>query len=266
MAQRVTGQKRLSLALDDFQKQLTPTERTNLGQILQPDVTTVTTFAAQINGNSNLRRKKLGDKIQPFLLFMQSFGDVVGIYIQSDPRVSALVWGSIKLVVQTSGSLKCRTMLLSLLKQLAILSQPMTADLQDTLEDAFMRNHFPPDIHKIEALFIMLAQELSSVYLFVDGVDECTAGDRIDLLSCFGRLLKAKTDGINIALSSRPEVDIPRTLKIAHEISLEAMTQRPDLEVYIADELDTKCVNLHGCSAELKEEIKAALLRGADGM
>ncbi|KAJ6256214.1 hypothetical protein Dda_9049 [Drechslerella dactyloides] len=446
MAQQPSGQQRLSIALDEFQKQLTPVEQTNLSRISQPDVTTVTTFSAQINESSNLRRKRLGDKIQPFLLFMHSFGDVVGIYIQSDPRVSALVWGSIKLVVQiatnyfdyfvkitdlfvkiqhlcptidrigklfqgsaklqdavlgfytiiiefctrafrflrqrglkqfskaiwkpfkaqfedvegqleeqrriiddevliasqtaahdaaqsaliyqmdgykhrqfqvdqwarnrdwqmqqdrisrddilrpengywnylpsrigtdpkspvfygitefTSESLCYRTMLSSLLKQLAVLSQAVTTVLGDKLEAAYTNTQFPPHVRKIEELFILFAESLGPIYIFLDGIDECTVADRIELLSCFGRLLQAKPNDISIALSSRPEIDIPRTLEIAHEISLESITHRPDLEAYIADELQTKCANIRAYSSELKTEIKTALLNGADGM
>ncbi|KAK6346528.1 hypothetical protein TWF696_006653 [Orbilia brochopaga] len=350
MTQPLTGQRRLSLALNMFQGQLTPAKQTALSQTPQPDTTAVETLSAQINNQSNLCRKKLGDKIKPFLVFMRSFDDFIGAHIQCGPRVSALIWGSIKLVIEvissydhtrsfinardrrhpktgewllenptftswnetpnssvlwyygipgsgksmlitslidhtfaksrhsrtsiayyfcdflTPESLKYRTILSSLLKQLAILSQPILTVFQDKLEDAYMDNQLPPDVRQIEELLTMLAQSLGLIYIFLDGVDECATADRIDLLSCFKRLLKANPTSIRIAISSRPDIDIPRTLNIAYEISLKTVTDRPDLEAYIADELETKCENIRAYSQALRKEIEAALLEGADGM
>ncbi|KAK6343723.1 hypothetical protein TWF730_011312 [Orbilia blumenaviensis] len=98
------GKQRLTAALVNFQSQLDPTDQVTLSQTSQPDVAAVTEFAATFNNRSNLKRKRLGDKIQPFLLFIQSFSDVVGVYIQSEPKVAALVWGSVKFVLQIASN------------------------------------------------------------------------------------------------------------------------------------------------------------------
>ncbi|KAK6507997.1 hypothetical protein TWF481_006416 [Arthrobotrys musiformis] len=98
------GQERLASALENFRNQLDATEKLALSQISRADATAVTEFCARFNSDSNLRRKRLGDKIQPFLIFIQSLGDVIGVYIQSDPTIAAHVWGSVKLVVQIASN------------------------------------------------------------------------------------------------------------------------------------------------------------------
>ncbi|EPS39679.1 hypothetical protein H072_6496, partial [Dactylellina haptotyla CBS 200.50] len=409
-----TGQQRLTQAIDEFRQQLTPADRTTLSQTLQPDVVAVTEFTSQFNKNSNLKKKQLGDKLQPFLQFIQSLGDIVNIYIQTEPKIAALVWGSVKLVVQISSnyfdyfvkisdlfvkiahlcptierigqlfqnsiklqdavlefyaiivefcsrafvflrqpglkqfaksiwkpfkvqfqafeeelvdqrqrindevliaseiaahqaaqqaliyqkhgyahrlfevdqwaqqtnwqlqqhalikagseSLTYRVMILSLLMQLAVLNQPLEASLLSKLEEIYDNKQIPPRLREIEALLTQFALLLGDVYIVMDGIDEFSTNDKLELLLFLKRLLQAKPDYLKILLSSRSDVDTPRILDITHHIPMTAETHRPDLESYINDELEDKCPNLALYPTQLKDEIKSTLLKGADGM
>ncbi|KAK6537189.1 hypothetical protein TWF694_011386 [Orbilia ellipsospora] len=100
----VTGQQRLANALNDFKKPLSSSERSNLTQTSQPDEAAVAAFASKFNQQSNMHTKTIGARLEPFLFFMQSFGDVVGVYIQNNPDISALVWGTVKLLVQVAAN------------------------------------------------------------------------------------------------------------------------------------------------------------------
>ncbi|KAK6526134.1 hypothetical protein TWF281_011170 [Arthrobotrys megalospora] len=500
------GQQRLTAALDDFRSQLDPADQASLSQTSQPDAAAVTEFSAKFNTRSNLGRKRLGDKIQPFLLFIQSFGDVVGIYIQSDPRVAALVWGSVKLVVQlasnyfeyfvkisdmfvklqhlcptierigklfqnsiklqdailafyaiivgfcakafiflrqsglkqfaksiwkpfkaqfadvegqledqrrviddevliasetaaheaaqsaliyqkdgyshrkfeveqwagnkkwqlqqdfeakrrklnrilekisnfdhtrsflnsrdrrhpdtgkwffvlpdfvdwdetpdsavlwyhgipgsgksilatsvidhlynkhrstkacivyffcdfhTPETLRYRAILSSLLKQIVIMNGMLSDRQQEKLEAAYLESMYPPDISQIGDLLISFAKKLGRLYITIDGIDECPTDDMLDILGFCKRLLAKKPKDLKIILSSRPDIDVPRSLKISYNVSLSTAMHRPDLEAYIQSELETKCSNLDLYPAKVKEEVKQALLKGADGM
>ncbi|EGX43896.1 hypothetical protein AOL_s00210g343 [Orbilia oligospora ATCC 24927] len=489
------GQQRLTTALANFLTQLDPADQTTLNQISQPDVTAVTQFCAKFDSDSNLRRKRLGEKLQPFLLFIQSLGDVIGVYIQSDPTIAAHVWGTVKLVLQISSNyfdyfikisdmivklqhhcprierigklfqnsqklqdailgfyaiivefclkqfvksiwkpfkvqfadlegqleeqrhmiddevliaselaahqaaqctliyqnrgythrefevnqwtrnkewqlkqdlaakkrklsrilerisgldhrrsfsnargrrhpetgkwffqlpefknwdaaldssalwyngipgsgksilatsviehlytlhknkktsiiyffcdfhtpetLRYRNILSSLLKQAVILNTTLSNQAQAELETSYLDSQFLPDAYKIEAFFSQFAQKLGTLYILIDGIDECPEEERLDLIAFLKRFLARNLQQTKFILSSRPDIEIPRALPISYRISISSAASRPDLEAYISHELESKCPNLEVYSPQINQDIKQALLKGANGM
>ncbi|KAF3316609.1 hypothetical protein TWF173_001892 [Orbilia oligospora] len=469
------GQQRLTSALDNFRTQLDLADQTTLNQISQPDVTAVTQFCAKFNSDSNLRRKRLGEKLQPFLLFIQSLGDVIGVYIQSDPTIAAhisdmivklqhhcprierigklfqdsqklqdailgfyaiivefclkqfvksiwkpfkvqfadlegqleeqrhmiddevliaselaaheaaqctliyqnrgythrefevdqwtrnkewqlkqdfaakkrklckilerisgldhrrsfsnacgrrhpetgkwffqlpefknwdaaldssVLWyngipGSGKSVLATSliehlytlhrntktsiiyffcdfhtpETLRYRSILSNLLKQVVILNfTTISNQAQGELEASYLDSQFLPDTYKIEAFFYQFAQKLGPLYILVDGIDECPEEERLDVIAFLKRFLAKKPRQAKFILSSRPDIEIPRALPTPYRISISTAADRPDLEAYICHELESKCPNLEVYTPQIKEDIKQALLKGANGM
>ncbi|KAF3279061.1 hypothetical protein TWF970_004171 [Orbilia oligospora] len=480
------GQQRLTTALANFRTQLDPADQTTLNQISQPDVTAVTQFCAKFDSDSNLRRKRLGEKLQPFLLFIQSLGDVIGVYIQSDPTIAAHVWGTVKLVLQISSNyfdyfikisdmivklqhhcprierigklfqnsqklqdailgfyaiivefclkqfvksiwkpfkvqfadlegqleeqrhmiddevliaselaahqaaqctliyqnrgythrefevnqwtrnkewqlkqdlaakstflepitrsfsnargrrhpetgkwffqlpefknwdaaldssalwyngipgsgksilatsviehlytlhknkktsiiyffcdfhtpetLRYRNILSSLLKQAVILNTTLSNQAQAELETSYLDSQFLPDAYKIEAFFSQFAQKLGTLYILIDGIDECPEEERLDLIAFLKRFLARNLQQTKFILSSRPDIEIPRALPISYRISISSAASRPDLEAYISHELESKCPNLEVYSPQINQDIKQALLKGANGM
>ncbi|KAF3933717.1 hypothetical protein ABW19_dt0203989 [Dactylella cylindrospora] len=167
---------------------------------------------------------------------------------------------------QDPESLTYRTILSSLLKQLLILAGSLHPNALNRVEEYYLNMPYSPTIGELQSMFKSSIGIMDCVYFVLDGIDECSDADRLALLYGLNDLVKSKPAGLKIALSSRPEIDIPRSASISCQISLGSITRRPDLEAYITEELEATCPNLLHHSLAVKEEIKLALLQGAEGM
>jgi hypothetical protein len=52
--------------------------------------------------HQNHLSSKLLLQLAPFLGVMKSFGTIIDVFINSNPRVAAIIWGSLKLLVEVS--------------------------------------------------------------------------------------------------------------------------------------------------------------------
>ena len=79
------------------------------------------------------------------------------------------------------------------------------------------------------------------------------------------KLITLPNQRIKIILSSRSEIDIMKSVSGFHQISLEDVKNRPDIEAYIDDEIHQKW-ETGKISLSIMKEIKEALIKGAEGM
>jgi hypothetical protein len=93
-------------ALRSFQDCLNPEQKAKLQAIKAvPDAHAVAEFTHQLD-QENARRKSrcVAARISLLLESIQQFSGVVETFVSSHPQVAALIWGSVKLVLQVSQS------------------------------------------------------------------------------------------------------------------------------------------------------------------
>ena len=98
----------LEVALSKFAGSLTDNERKDFQRNQSiPDASAVLTFTAKLDRSNPARRgKSIGSRAYLLLLSVQKFSNVVETFVSSNPSIAALVWGSMKLTILVSQSLK----------------------------------------------------------------------------------------------------------------------------------------------------------------
>ncbi|KAI7759749.1 hypothetical protein LZL87_009072 [Fusarium oxysporum] len=95
----------LENAVAHFQATLTDDDRKRLQGLknLPHDAQSIIVFTAELDmrQGGNWRGKSIASRLTSFLQIIQQFTPVIDTYIQSNPDISALVWGSIKLTFTT---------------------------------------------------------------------------------------------------------------------------------------------------------------------
>lgn len=93
--------KALKAAIDDFHCILTDEQRSKLSHIgAVRDAETVMIFTAQLDRENQLRKgRSVATRLISVLRSVQAFSTVVDTFVQSNPRIPALVWGSVKLTM-----------------------------------------------------------------------------------------------------------------------------------------------------------------------
>lgn len=167
---------------------------------------------------------------------------------------------------------KVDQMLASLIKQIwACLSD--TPQFFEQFSRYKMKGEYP-DIQTLEAALLASGASFSSVYIVIDGLDECPVydGERTKLLKSLCRILAGAPENFHIVLTSRKEWDID--LKLRHlfssssRIEIDLLTKRhainQDISHYINSTLETEDYN--SWSEDLKERASRLLLEKADCM
>jgi hypothetical protein len=88
-----SGQEELLEALKNFQAILSPELRAQLNK--NPSASDI----VELTENIDAKKPKGSRRILAFLQSFQQFSTVVDTFIQSNPLVSALVWGSVKFLI-----------------------------------------------------------------------------------------------------------------------------------------------------------------------
>lgn len=90
----------LRWALHDFQDILSPEQKHIFAQSKVPDARAVCILTTEID-RENAKRKSRGvaARISSFLESIQQFSFIVDTFIQSNPKIAALVWGSVKIAL-----------------------------------------------------------------------------------------------------------------------------------------------------------------------
>jgi len=94
----------LNDALDQFQSTLSQDQKTHLQNISSiPDANAVITFTMRLDSDNAKRKSRcVASRLHTLLESVQQFSVIVDTFVSSDPRVAALVWGSIKLALLVS--------------------------------------------------------------------------------------------------------------------------------------------------------------------
>ena len=122
-----------------------------------------------------------------------------------------------------------------------------------------------------EELFTLLfeaVQSYSSIYVLIDGLDECNKEDLNKILPMLGRLLQLTCPLIKIAIFSREENTIANALKEYPRIRISSDKISFDLSTFIKETVESKIICGQLCISEplLKTEVINALMHGAQGM
>lgn len=143
-------------------------------------------------------------------------------------------------------------------------------ELENELEALFFKNHHRnPENEELFQLLVSVVHLSATAYIVIDGIDECKDEDRRQLLLYLNNLIKISKRKVRIFVSSRPEVDISKSLGDFCPISLDPSTTRSDIEVFIHDAIDQRLQPGGGLvvsQSSMIEEIKVALVEGSDGM
>lgn len=87
-------------ALEGFRDVLTEEQKRQYqASSTTPDVASVIEFVARIDASSSTRRRCVAPRLCSFLESIQQFSGVVDTFINSNPEISALVWGSAKTAI-----------------------------------------------------------------------------------------------------------------------------------------------------------------------
>ncbi|KAM0226491.1 hypothetical protein ACHAQD_000413 [Fusarium lateritium] len=99
-AQTSSDVKELESTIAGFQAILSDDERMKLKQLKKTshDAQSIITFTAELDRLDGKRRgRSVASRLASFLQTVQQFTPIIDIYIQSNPDIAALIWGSIKL-------------------------------------------------------------------------------------------------------------------------------------------------------------------------
>jgi hypothetical protein len=93
---------KLKLALDEFQRNLSPDQRNEFNSIASniPTANDVVLFTKEIElKNSGRRSRIMANRMTGVLESVQQYCAIIDTLIQSNPGKAALVWGSVKFVI-----------------------------------------------------------------------------------------------------------------------------------------------------------------------
>ncbi|KAG9563865.1 hypothetical protein KCU71_g6443, partial [Aureobasidium melanogenum] len=96
----------LSDAIKSFQNSLDPDQKARLEAIQAvPDAHAVAEFTYQLDQENAKRKSRcVAARISPLLESVQQFSGIVETFVSSNPHIAALVWGSVKLVLQIASN------------------------------------------------------------------------------------------------------------------------------------------------------------------
>ncbi|KAG9854168.1 hypothetical protein KCU77_g6309, partial [Aureobasidium melanogenum] len=96
----------LSDAIKSFQNCLEPDQKARLEAIKAvPDAHAVAQFTYQLDQENAKRKSRcVAARISPLLDSVQQFSGIVETFVSSNPHIAALVWGSVKLVLQIASN------------------------------------------------------------------------------------------------------------------------------------------------------------------
>ncbi|KAK6544064.1 hypothetical protein TWF694_000776 [Orbilia ellipsospora] len=167
-------------------------------------------------------------------------------------------------------SLQARTILASLLRQLAYYSHIWPQDLSDSFESYFEDKENASRVvpSNIQALLIKLIKaNKARNFIIIDGLDECNDKDRGLVVRTLKQIFSSIPDDLKILISSRASQDIGRALNEFKQLDL-ATSNQSDIEAFITRTLQDKEMEgqLPDLEPRLIEKIKTTLAANAQGL
>lgn len=150
----------------------------------------------------------------------------------------------------------------SLLKQLLLQLDRLPAPVKKVFDRSIMKGQIP-QVNELQELLLSIPKEFDAVYLVIDALDECKAGDcRSELLRTF----QAFQTSMKLLVTSRPHLDdLNDSLAHASQVKLRAVES--DIRDYVYMKLETRKIKkILGKDEKLKEEIVTSIVEGAHGM
>jgi hypothetical protein len=126
-----------------------------------------------------------------------------------------------------------------------------------------------PSLHALLEVVHLTLQEFAQVYIVLDALDECTKCS--ELMGMLETIARWQLDKVHLLMTSRKERDILRSLQtfVAEEdiVCLQMNVVDKDIQQYVQQRLsDDKDLAKWNKDAAVRQEIEAALMRGARGM
>lgn len=162
-------------------------------------------------------------------------------------------------------SLKAETILRSILKQ-ALDTIGLSEDIEALLEESLRKMTFESE--DLVKLLETIVRDLKSLYIVIDGLDECDKTDRDELFKSLSLLIgKTKT---NVFLAARDSIseEVSGHFPSCKHLTMDCSSAQSDIATYVRGAVEQKIQNgdLHVGDPSLIEDIKNALSKGADGM
>jgi hypothetical protein len=127
----------------------------------------------------------------------------------------------------------------------------------------------PCDPKDLSQMLNLAALQLKGLYIIIDGLDECSKGDRDGLLLAFQSLFLFRQN-IKVFISGRESIsrEFERRFSHAERVSMRHPSAQSDISTYIDNAVEERLhrEDLIVGDQTLIEEIKDALKKGADGM
>jgi hypothetical protein len=115
-----------------------------------------------------------------------------------------------------------------------------------------------------------VASGSSTITLIIDGLDECSQADRTIVLGVLSRVMSSSRSPIKLFLSSREGLieDIVQVFKTYQQVTMHCEEAHTDVTTYvegiIKEKMESRVLAIG--STQLVQEVKYALIQGANGM
>jgi hypothetical protein len=125
--------------------------------------------------------------------------------------------------------------------------------------------HQEPSMEALQNALQSVLDGFSEAYIIVDSLDECV--ERGKLLRWLTKITSWKVGKVHLAVTSRPERDIEDHLQRLdpRHVCLTREPENCDIQIYL-DQMFRQDSKLNRWEAKDQENIKALLVRGAQGM
>ncbi|KAK0762851.1 hypothetical protein N5P37_004373, partial [Trichoderma harzianum] len=163
-------------------------------------------------------------------------------------------------------SLKAEVILKSIIRQMLNVSD-IFAKVETLLDN--MQLNLASGLKDIEKLLQSIAAEFKTLYIVIDGLDECTQSERHDLLESLHSVMKVRSN-IKLFLAGRDSVSREVQIKFStlKQILMDCSSAQSDIATYVEGIVQEKLKpeELIVSDPDLIEDIKVALSGGANGM
>lgn len=163
-------------------------------------------------------------------------------------------------------SLKAEVILKSIIRQMLNVSD-IFAKVETLLDN--MQLNLASGLKDIEKLLQSIAAEFKTLYIVIDGLDECTQSERHDLLESLHSVMKVRSN-IKLFLAGRDSVSREVQIKFStlKQILMDCSSAQSDIATYVEGIVQEKLKTeeLIVSDPDLIEDIKVALSGGANGM
>jgi len=150
----------------------------------------------------------------------------------------------------------------SLLKQLLLQLEELPAPVKQLFNRSISKGQ-TPQVNELQELLLSIPKEFNAVYLVIDALDECKAGDhRSEILKAF----QAFQFSMKLLVTSRPHSD-DLNEGLGHALQVKLRAVESDIRYYVRVKLETRKIKkILGKDEKLKEEIVTSIVEGAQGM